>query len=111
MPSSESAVDANRAGDRYADRHAELARAAGIRFGRLRPPEGLDWNEVLKREGRSMRHSRAWVLLPSRRRLNLWRRIRRVWTDRDLAIGLSPAPIDGPAIRPGRTRSPWRSTV
>ncbi len=35
----ESAVDANRAGDRYADRHAELARAAGIRFGRLRPPE------------------------------------------------------------------------
>jgi Toprim-like/Protein of unknown function (DUF3991) len=46
----ESAVDANLAGDRYADRHAELARAAGIRFSRLRPPEGLDWNEVLKRE-------------------------------------------------------------
>ena len=45
-----SAVDANRAGDRYAEHHAELARAAGIAFRRLRPPEGLDWNEVLKRE-------------------------------------------------------------
>ena len=46
----ESAVDANRAGDRYAERHAEIAQAAGIPFRRLRPPEGLDWNEVLKRE-------------------------------------------------------------
>lgn len=46
----ESAVDANRAGDRYAERHAELARAAGIQFRRLRPTENLDWNEVLKRE-------------------------------------------------------------
>jgi len=45
-----SAVDANRAGDRYAEHHAELARAARIAFRRLRPPEGLDWNEVLKRE-------------------------------------------------------------
>jgi hypothetical protein len=49
----ESAVDADRAGDRYADRHAELARVAGIPFRRLRPPEGLDWNEVLKRESRA----------------------------------------------------------
>lgn len=49
----ESAVDANRAGDRYADRHAVLARAAGIPFRRLRPPEGLDWNEVLKQEARA----------------------------------------------------------
>ena len=46
----ESAVDANRAGDRYAERHAEIARAADIPFRRLRPPEGLDWNDVLKRE-------------------------------------------------------------
>lgn len=46
----ESAVDANRAGDRYAERHAEIAREAGVPFARLRPPEGLDWNEVLKRE-------------------------------------------------------------
>ena len=46
----ESAVDANRAGDSYAERHAEIARAADIPFRRLRPPEGLDWNEVLKRE-------------------------------------------------------------
>jgi hypothetical protein len=46
----ESAVDANGAGDRYAERHAEIAYAAGVAYVRLRPPEGLDWNEVLKRE-------------------------------------------------------------
>jgi hypothetical protein len=46
----ESAADANRAGDRYAERHADLAREWGVRLLRLRPPEGLDWNEVLKRE-------------------------------------------------------------
>src|SRR6202035_4912514 len=39
-----SAADANVAGDRYAERHAELAANAGIRFERLRPPEGLDFN-------------------------------------------------------------------
>ena len=43
-----SAADANAAGDRYAERHAELAADAGIRFERLRPPEGLDFNDVLK---------------------------------------------------------------
>jgi Toprim-like/Protein of unknown function (DUF3991) len=43
-----SAADANTAGDRYAERHAELAANAGIRFERLRPPEGLDFNDVLK---------------------------------------------------------------
>jgi hypothetical protein len=43
-----SAVDANVAGDRYAERHAELAADAGIRFERVRPPEGLDFNDVLK---------------------------------------------------------------
>ena len=47
-----SAADANRAGDRFAERHAELAHAAGAGFERLRPPEGQDWNDVLvKRRG------------------------------------------------------------
>ena len=45
----ESAADANRAGDRFAERHAEIARAAGVAFRRLRPPDDLDWNNVLKR--------------------------------------------------------------
>jgi hypothetical protein len=43
-----SAADANAAGDRHADRHAELAGDAGIRFQRLRPPEDLDFNDVLR---------------------------------------------------------------
>jgi hypothetical protein len=43
-----SATDANAAGDRYAERHAELGADAGIYFERLRPPEGLDFNDVLK---------------------------------------------------------------
>ena len=42
-----SATDANRAGERYAARHAELATAAGIAFERLAPPTGTDWNDVL----------------------------------------------------------------
>ncbi len=46
-----SATDANPAGDRYADRHAELANVAGIGFQRLRPPEACDWNEVLQGRG------------------------------------------------------------
>jgi hypothetical protein len=44
----ESAADANRAGDRFAERHAEIARAASVAFRRLRPPDDLDWNDVLK---------------------------------------------------------------
>jgi hypothetical protein len=44
-----SATDANTAGDRYAEYHAELAGAAGVRFERLRPPDGLDFNDVLKK--------------------------------------------------------------
>ncbi len=36
-----------------------------------------------------MKPSRAWVLLPSRRRLNLLAPDPQAWTDRDLAIGLS----------------------
>jgi len=43
-----SATDANTAGDRYADRHAELAMAAGVLFARLRPIMGTDWNDELK---------------------------------------------------------------
>ena len=46
-----SAADANLAGDRYAIRQAELASKAGVAFERLRPPEGADWNDVL-RQGR-----------------------------------------------------------
>ena len=42
-----SATDANRAGECYAARHAELAAAAGIAFERLAPPTGTDWNDVL----------------------------------------------------------------
>ncbi len=45
-----SAADANTAGNRYAERHAEIAAAAGIRFDRKRPPQGLDWNNVLQKE-------------------------------------------------------------
>jgi len=41
------ATDANRAGERYAARHAELASAAGVAFERLAPPLGNDWNDVL----------------------------------------------------------------
>jgi hypothetical protein len=42
------ATDANTAGDRYADRHAELATAAGVPFARLRPVIGTDWNDELR---------------------------------------------------------------
>ena len=41
------ATDANRAGERNAARHAELASAAGVAFERLAPPLGNDWNDVL----------------------------------------------------------------
>jgi Toprim-like/Protein of unknown function (DUF3991) len=43
-----SAAEANAAGDRHAERHAELAADAGVRFERVRPPEYLDFNDVLK---------------------------------------------------------------
>lgn len=45
-----SGADANLAGDRFAVRHAELAARAGVAFERLRPPDGTDWNDVLKRQ-------------------------------------------------------------
>jgi len=44
-----SATDANTAGDRYADRHQEIATNIGMPFQRLRPPiEKGDWNDILK---------------------------------------------------------------
>lgn len=46
-----SATDADDAGERYAARHAELARSAGINFVRLKPTVGDDWNDVLKETG------------------------------------------------------------
>ena len=46
-----SAADANLAGERYATRHAELARSAAIRFVRLPPTVGTDWNDVLRERG------------------------------------------------------------
>lgn len=49
----ESAADANRPGDRFAERHAGIAQAAGVAFKRLRPPDDLDWNDVLKQERRA----------------------------------------------------------
>jgi hypothetical protein len=48
-----SATDANRAGERYAARHAELAAAAGVAFERLAPPAGRDWNNVIQAERRA----------------------------------------------------------
>ncbi|MEO8714794.1 MAG: DUF3991 domain-containing protein [Acetobacteraceae bacterium] len=42
-----SATDANPAGERYAARHAEMAAAACIPFGRLSPTIGTDWNDVI----------------------------------------------------------------
>jgi hypothetical protein len=48
-----SGTDANLAGDRFAARHAEMAAAAHVAFDRLRPPDGADWNDVLK-QGRGV---------------------------------------------------------
>ena len=42
------ATDANRAGDRYAERLGEIAAAIGIPVERLRPIGAVDWNDVLK---------------------------------------------------------------
>ena len=46
-----SAADANRAGERYAERHAEIAAKAEVPFARLIPTIGVDWNDVLKGRG------------------------------------------------------------
>ncbi len=43
------ATDANRAGDRYAERLSEIAAESGITVERLRPTSVVDWNDVLKR--------------------------------------------------------------
>jgi hypothetical protein len=43
-----SATDADRSGDRFAERHRSLAERFSVPFARLRPPvEGGDWNDVL----------------------------------------------------------------
>ena len=47
-----SATDANGPGDRFAERHRELAEKFSVPFARLRPPiEGGDWNDVLRAPG------------------------------------------------------------
>lgn len=51
-----SATDANRAGDRYAENHRDIAAGAGVAFERLRPPiEDGDWNDILKHRERTIR--------------------------------------------------------
>jgi Toprim-like len=43
------ATNADDAGHRYAERLAELARAADVRFERILPPGGVkDWNDHLR---------------------------------------------------------------
>lgn len=42
------ATDANRAGDRYAERLCEIAAGIGISVGRLRPIRATDWNNILQ---------------------------------------------------------------
>ena len=42
------ATDANRAGDRYAERLTEIAAEVGIPIERLRPIGAVDWNDVLQ---------------------------------------------------------------
>ena len=45
-------TDANTAGDRYAGQLGQLAAEGNLRCERKRPPEGQDWNDVLKGKGR-----------------------------------------------------------
>ena len=42
------ATDANRAGDRYAERLGEIAVEAGVAVERLRPIGATDWNDILQ---------------------------------------------------------------
>jgi hypothetical protein len=42
------ATDANRAGDRHAERLGEIAASAGIAVERLRPIGATDWNDILQ---------------------------------------------------------------
>ena len=42
------ATDANRAGDRYAERLGEIAAGLGISVERLRPTSATDWNDILQ---------------------------------------------------------------
>ena len=45
------ATDANRAGDRYAERLSEIAAEAGVAVERMRPTGGTDWNDILRGRG------------------------------------------------------------
>ena len=56
-----SATDANDPGERYAERHAAMTAEAGVRFARLRPVGGIDWNDVLKARRGTMGADRAQV--------------------------------------------------
>ena len=42
------ATDVDKAGERYAAQHAGLAATAGVRFERLAPTVGADWNDALR---------------------------------------------------------------
>jgi hypothetical protein len=42
------ATDANRAGDRYAERLSEIAAETGVAVERLRPIGATDWNDILR---------------------------------------------------------------
>ena len=44
------ATDANRAGDRYAERLVEIAAGSGILVERLRPIRATDWNDMSQRK-------------------------------------------------------------
>ncbi len=48
-------TDSNTAGDRYAEQLERLAAEGRLQTERKQPPEGQDWNDVLKSEGRGGR--------------------------------------------------------
>lgn len=48
-------TDPNAAGDRYAQQLDELAAEQQVACELLRPPEGQDWNDVLRQQGRGGR--------------------------------------------------------
>jgi Toprim-like/Protein of unknown function (DUF3991) len=52
-----SATDADGPGDRFSERHKSLAKKFNVPFARLRPPDGDDWNDVLR--ARSSHHGSA----------------------------------------------------
>ena len=46
------ATDANRAGDRFAERLTRIAAEVGIPVERLRPIRATDWNDILRGRAR-----------------------------------------------------------